>query len=530
MAGAPETEEQRRRRLAQTKFGTGGDTSRQKRLFAEERTLGGGLYVPPGEAARPHRETEPRRLNPPGPRVSEYGPGGRQVPERVTVPPPTAPPPPPFQPQQTLQPRPQLAPQAPATYAVRTIPTDVTAQWHVPAGFVLREKQLEAVRTFHATHKGSVVFATGTGKTAIAAAIINDLRIPTVVIVPTLVLVDQWRRMLRAWGINAGVWSGEAKEPNYVTVSTYQSLYVDPSLIRRFPLVVFDEAHRATAEEFRALIYEIPLHPYAVALTATTPEDYTRKELLESFLPIIATLTPAEAIESGHLSRVVVEPIPVSLSGLEQQDYDKLSRTLASTSRQMGTSNPTEVARLVNSLQYSGPARAYLKALGTRRFLLSNVQAKQGAVLDVVRRNPRQRVLIFSESVPAVNTICEYLRANSIGCQVITGETEGRDRRFILDNWGKTFFVLASVRVLELGVDVPEVGIAIFVASGSGKLQLTQRLGRILRPSPGKDHATAYVIYANDTVENRVARMLQRIAGQNVTVSQPSGLEEYDEE
>ena len=522
-----ETEEQRRRRLQQTRFGQQGDTSRQTRLFSGEQTLGGGLYVPPSQAgARQRRESEPQRLNPPGARITEYGRDGREVPGTVPVPPPTAPPPSQYRPQQTLGPAPITHPPAPPSYSVRAIPPDITATWRPP--FVLRENQVRAIAEFHQHHKGSIIFPTGTGKTAIAAAVINDLRIPTVVIVPTLVLVDQWRRMLGQWGIQAGAWTGAEKSPNYVTVSTYQSLYQDPSLIRRFPLLIFDESHLSTAEEFRALIYEVELHPYALALTATTPTDMARREFLVARLPIIAELTPAEAIEAGHLSKVRVEPVPVSLAGSEREEYDKMSQTLASASRRLGTTNPARIAQLVNSVQFSGPARAFLKALSGRRLLLSNVKSKQAALLSIVRRYPRQRILLFSESVPAIEEVCEFLRTSGVGCHTITGDTDARDRQFILQNWGRTFWVLASVRVLELGLDVPEVSIAVFLASGSGKLKLTQRLGRILRPLPGKE-AVAFVVYASETVETRVARALQQLAGQRVTVQLPAGLEDYDE-
>jgi len=526
VAGIPETPEERRRRQQQTRFGVGGDTTRQQRLTEGERTLGGGLYVPPNERGPTRREVEPQRLNPPGPRVVEYTEHGREVSGTAVVPPP------PvrtehYEPQQTLGPRPVVGAPAPPTYTVRAIPADITANWRAP--FVLRQNQLDAVRAFHERHKGTVVFPTGVGKTDIAAAVINDLRIPTVAVVPTLVLVDQWRSMLLKWGIRAGVWTGAEKSPNYVTISTYQSLFQDPSLIRRFPLLVYDEAHLATAEEFRALIYEISLHPYALALTATTPTDTQRRDFLSRYLPTIASLTPGEAIERGYLSPVRVIPEPSPLSGTEQQDYDKLSRTLASTSRQLGTGNPQRVAKMINSVQFSGPARAYLKALSARRLLLSNVKSKQAILLRLVRANPRQRVLLFSESVPALESSCDYLRTNGIGCHIVTGQTEERDRRFILENWGKTFFVLGSIRVLELGFNTPEAGVAIFLASGSGRLKLTQRLGRILRVAPGKTEAVAYVVYATDTVETRVARSLQQLAGQQVTVDLPTDLEDYDE-
>ena len=71
-----ETPEERQKRLAQTRFGVEGSESRQTRLFPGERTLGGGLYVPPSEVKREAAERTPRRLTAPGPRLGEYGPAG----------------------------------------------------------------------------------------------------------------------------------------------------------------------------------------------------------------------------------------------------------------------------------------------------------------------------------------------------------------------------------------------------------------------------------------------------------------------
>jgi superfamily II DNA or RNA helicase len=513
VSGYPETDEQRRRRMGQTKFGGQGGEPRQQRLTTGERTFGGELYLPPSEVKRVSAPSPPPRMNPPGPRVTEFGAGGLPRAPRVTVPPPSEPVG--VRREQHYLTQPQ-GPRPERAFDVRPIPPEVTRNWRQPAHILLRPNQVEAVRLFHERHKGRVLYPTGVGKTEIAIAVINDLRLPAVVVAPTLVLVNQWLKRLAGWGIAAGVWTGERKDPSYVTISTYQSLFSDPALIRRFPLVVFDEAHMASSDEFRALVVETQNHPYALALTATDPPDIMRREVLNRYLPILAKQTPGEAIEAGQLTPVVVEPVATPLSGSEQTDYDKLSQTLTRTAQAMGTGNPARVVRLLGTMDHGKDAALFLRALSQRRLLLSNVTSKKAALLQVVRANPRQRILLFSESVPAVTAMCEYLRAHGIGCQVLSGETNEKARDMYISGWGVTFFVLGSVHVLQLGFDVPEVGVAVFVASGVGKLQLTQRLGRILRLAPGKTHATAYVLYAPDTSEDTVVSKLRRLAGQTI--------------
>jgi superfamily II DNA or RNA helicase len=411
---------------------------------------------------------------------------------------------------------------------VRPIPPDIARHWFVPV--TLKPTQWEAIRAFHQYHKGTVVYPTGVGKTEIAIGIINDLRVPTVVIMPTLVLVDQWIERMARWGIHAGKWTGTAHEPNYVTVATYQSLYSDPSLIRQFPLIVFDEGDLATADEFRKLILETRLHPYALALTATEPADVARRDLLQQYLPVIARQTTGEAIGAGELTPVEVVPRATMLNGTERKEYDRLAQILTFRARRMGTSSPRQVQRLLGDVRYHNDAVAFLRALSERRRLLSNVESKEKELLRIAQQNPHQRILVFSESVPAIEQMCRYLRDNGVGCHTFTGQTDPRTRRMLFDSWGRTFFVLGSVYVLQRGVDVPEVSIAVFVASGTGRLQLTQRLGRILRLAPGKTRALAYILYAPETAEVRVVAKLQRLAGQDVTIQPEKGLEEWDEE
>jgi superfamily II DNA or RNA helicase len=52
---------------------------------------------------------------------------------------------------------------------------------------------------------------------------------------------------------------------------------------------------------------------------------------------------------------------------------------------------------------------------------------------------------------------------------------------------------------LEIGYDVPQVRIAIILASTSNMNQAAQRIGRILRKAEGKNTALIYTIYLSGT-------------------------------
>lgn len=85
----------------------------------------------------------------------------------------------------------------------------------------------------------------------------------------------------------------------------------------------------------------------------------------------------------------------------------------------------------------------------------------------------------------------------------LTGDL--RDGWYILDQFSKgTLRTIASARVLNEGIDVPDARVAIIVAGSQGKREHVQRIGRVLRPAPGK-HALVYELVTAETSDARRA-------------------------
>jgi superfamily II DNA or RNA helicase len=81
----------------------------------------------------------------------------------------------------------------------------------------------------------------------------------------------------------------------------------------------------------------------------------------------------------------------------------------------------------------------------------------------------------------------------------IESKLKSKERQEILSRWGTDFYPLLSVHTLEIGYDVPQVRIAIILASTSNMNQAAQRVGRILRKTEGKHSALIYTVYLSDT-------------------------------
>lgn len=92
---------------------------------------------------------------------------------------------------------------------------------------VLHPYQVEALDAWLAANRwGSIVLPTGAGKTLLALHAIAQTAVSTLVVVPTLDLLHQWYAALEnAVGPPIGVWYGQEKKLESITITTYPSAY-----------------------------------------------------------------------------------------------------------------------------------------------------------------------------------------------------------------------------------------------------------------------------------------------------------------
>ncbi|MDF2695537.1 MAG: helicase, partial [Labilithrix sp.] len=128
-------------------------------------------------------------------------------------------------------------------------------------------------------------------------------------------------------------------------------------------------------------------------------------------------------------------------------------------------------------------------------------QAKHALVSQLLSRHRADRTIVFTAAVDDAYRISERDLI-----PVISAEVGARERERILTKFKDgRIRAIASARVLNEGIDVPEARIAI-VASGSlGAREHVQRIGRVLRPAPGK-RAIVYELVTRGTLDERLAR------------------------
>ena len=113
-------------------------------------------------------------------------------------------------------------------------------------GFSPMAHQSKALKAWlEARGRGVVVMPTGSGKSFLAVLAILAVKRSTLVVAPTIDLVQQWVSSLQRFlGVEIGMLGGGAREIRDITVSTYDSAVLMMEFIgNRFGLAVFDECH-----------------------------------------------------------------------------------------------------------------------------------------------------------------------------------------------------------------------------------------------------------------------------------------------
>ena len=138
-----------------------------------------------------------------------------------------------------------------------------------------RPYQTASIEAWKANKKnGVIVLPTGAGKTHVATMAIEICKRQTLVIVPTLDLMNQWYELLLStFNAEIGLIGGGFYEIGAITVTTYASAFRHQERLgNQFGLVIFDECHHLPSEGFKYAA-EFAIAPFRLGLSATPDRD-----------------------------------------------------------------------------------------------------------------------------------------------------------------------------------------------------------------------------------------------------------------
>ena len=360
--------------------------------------------------------------------------------------------------------------------------------------------QQEALQTWwNQSGRGVVVLPTGTGKTFVALLAIAHVGRPTLVITPTIPLMNQWYgEMLSAFGGPIGLLGGGYYDFQPLTVTTYDSAYIHLERWgNRYGLLVFDECHHLPSQSYQFAAIG-SLAPYRLGLTATPERSDGRESLYAELIGPIVYRREIRELAGDFLAEYRVLRIDVELSPEEMDRYQEARATY----RQFVTDNGISMGsasgwqRFLQLTCQLPDGRAAFQAYREQKRLSVAAPAKIELLDDLLHRHAQDRIIIFAYDNASVYQIARRFLAPAI-----THQTKTRERQQILGRFHSgAYNVVVTSQVLNEGVDVPAANVGI-ILSGTGSVrEHVQRLGRLLRKHADKQ-ALLYEVVTRNTAE-----------------------------
>jgi len=347
--------------------------------------------------------------------------------------------------------------------------------------------------------RGVVVLPTGTGKTHLANICIERTKRPTLVITPTIDLLNQWYDELTlCFSTEVGLIGGGYHEIKPLTVTTYDSAYMNMERIGNlFGLLIFDECHHLPGPTY-GLAATCSIAPFRLGLTATPERSDNAHERFDQLIGPIVYRREITQLRGRFLAEYHIETLNAQLSEQERARYDSCREVYRNFLRDNGIDmrDQTAWAKFLFLAFRSPEGRNAYQAYREQRTLALAAPAKLALLERLLSMHNGDRVLIFTHDNATVYDI-----ARRFLVPVITHQTKTKERREILLKFNSGEYpIVATSRVLNEGVNVPEANVAI-ILSGSGSVrEHVQRLGRILRKS-GDKQATLYEVVTAGTAE-----------------------------
>jgi superfamily II DNA or RNA helicase len=410
-----------------------------------------------------------------------------------------------------------------------------------------REYQVEAYKKWVGNgFKGIFAMATGTGKTITSLnCVLTEFRnnpdkiYHVLILVPTITLVEQWEKEVSSFNfqevfkISSKVnWQNKVttlistakRIPiSFAIISTYASFVKDKfqTLIKDLPedtIFIADEGHNLAAPTVASKIKDFRLKK-RIGLSATPkriydPEGTAEMEFFfEDKEPYTYNFSMERAIREGVLCQYYYYPHIINLTDEEMNDYVEISNQISKLYR-FGKGDPDKesvIERLLlkrkriihKAANKLGSAIQILKDqfLEKGNLKYTFVYVPEGETFEIREEEDEiieDNVRLINQYTREIAKIDEKILVN----QFISGM---KDRDDILKQFQKgEIDIIASMKCLDEGVDIPRAETAIFCSSTGNPRQFIQRRGRILRKHPAKKHAVIHDLVVIPNYENQL--------------------------
>jgi superfamily II DNA or RNA helicase len=374
-----------------------------------------------------------------------------------------------------------------------------------------REYQIEAANVASGTDRGIIRAATGAGKTLIAALIAANLGKSTIIYVIGKDLLYQLQKFFqKIFGIEIGIIGDGKCEIRDINIATVWSVgkvlglnkakslddenskekSIDPSKFKKIKQMlldarvhIMDECHLAACDTVQAISRNIK-GEHVYGMSASPWRDDNADLLIEAFLgKRIIDISARSLIEQNYL----VEP---DIRFLAPKPYKYKSGKYPRVYSKYITENDQRNAMIIQGaeklVQQGFPTLVLFHSINHGDLLYSKISEKVPTALLSGKDSSKQR-----------EKIKEELESGKIKC-------------------------ICASKIFDIGVDLPTLSGLIIAGGGKSSVRALQRIGRVIRPAPGKTKA-AVIDFADqaphllDHAETR-----KRIYSEEFSVKWPS--------
>jgi superfamily II DNA or RNA helicase len=350
---------------------------------------------------------------------------------------------------------------------------------------------------------GVVILPTGAGKSLVAQMAIERTGRSTLIVVPTIDLMNQWYDLLlTSFQAEVGLIGGGYYELGALTITTYASAFrFMERLGNQFGLLIFDECHHLPSSVYRYAA-ELSIAPFRLGLTATPERADGEERSLNQLIGPILYRREAQEMAGEYLADYRIVRLNVQLSPAERALYQSERNIFRRFLNDKGIDfgDPMGWQTFIKMSARSEEGRRAMLAYRESKRIALGTDSKLSLLADLLLRHKKERTLIFTAENEMVYRISEKFLIPAI-----THQTGIKERREWLEAFNQgTVLALATSKVLNEGVNIPEATVAIILSGSGSTREHIQRLGRILRKQPGKE-AILYEVIASETTEEGIS-------------------------
>lgn len=304
---------------------------------------------------------------------------------------------------------------------------------------------------------------TGSGKTALTSHMLGSAAskgLASFFIVHRRELVRQSITAFSKSNISYGVCAaGFIPSPEATQICSIQTLRHRYTRLKRPSMIVWDEAHHISAGTWD-YIYKLYPQAYHIGLTAT-PRRMDGTGLRPWFSEIIQGPSVSWLIDNGFLCDYrVYAPPSMHLDGIKISGGDYVR---------------SQLAHRIDRPSITGDA-----------------------VREYQKRAPGKLALAFCATVEHSKHVAEQFNAAGIPAEHVDGETDSYIRDRAMTRFAnREIKVITSVDIFGEGVDIPALECVILMRPTKSLGLYLQQVGRVLRPSPGKELAIILDLASN---------------------------------